>query len=184
MKTRAGGSVTDDNDALAAQVEDLRDAVARCQAIVTAWDARLETEGIGATMTLLLEVKKLRERLNEALAKRQLEPPPAPWWLVEEAKGKAMLAELRRWVEEFSRRHYPGYMTRLPNCWANHPEAVWELSTLAAEWERVYGDPDNRDLQGALMWHDKWFPDVLARLAVSIKCDQAGCRMTRSPPQT
>ena len=90
-----------------------------------------------------------------------------------------MLAELRGWVEEFARRHYPGYMTRLPTCWANHPEAVWELSTLSAEWERVYGDPDNKDLQGALMWHDRWLPGVLARLAVSIKCDQAGCRMLR-----
>ena len=90
-----------------------------------------------------------------------------------------MLAELRGWVEEFARRHYPGYMTRLPSCWANHPEAVWELSTLSAEWERVYGDPDNRDLPGALMWHDKWFPGVLARLAASIKCDQGGCRTLR-----
>ena len=41
---------------LAAQVEDLRGLVARYQAIVTAWDARLETEGIGGTMPLRLEV--------------------------------------------------------------------------------------------------------------------------------
>jgi hypothetical protein len=171
--------VTDDNGALAAQVADLRGAVERCQAIVTAWDARLETEGIGGTMMLRLEVKQLRNRLDEALAKHQLKPPPAPWWRVDEAEGKAMLAGLRGWVEEFARRHYPGYMARLPSCWANHPEAVWELSTLSAEWERVYGDPDNRDLPGALMWHDKWFPGVLARLAASIKCDQGGCRMLR-----
>ena len=176
--------MTDDSEALdgaalARQVAELRGVVEHYQAIVTAWDARLEAEGIGGTMVLLLEVKRLRERLDEALAKRQLEPPPAPWWRVDEAKGKAMLAELCEWVEEFARRHYPGYMTRLPGCWANHPEAVWELSTLSAEWERVYGDPDNRDLQGALMWHDKWFPGVLARLAASIKCDQAGCRMMR-----
>ena len=44
--------MTDDNDVLAAQVEDLRGAVERCQAIVTAWDARLEMEGIGGTMML------------------------------------------------------------------------------------------------------------------------------------
>ena len=170
--------------ALAAQVEDLRGLVAHYQAIVTSWDARLKAEGIGGTMTLLLEVKKLRERLDEAVAKRQLEPPPAPWWCVGEAESKAMLAELGGWVEKFARRHYPGYMARLPRCWANHLEAVWELSTLAAEWERVYGDPDNRDLQGALMWHDKWFPGVLARVAASIKCDETGCRMTRHPPRT
>jgi hypothetical protein len=73
-------------------------------------------------------------------------------------------------------------MTRLPRCWANHPEAVWELSTLRAEWERIYADKDNRDLAGALVWLDKWLPGVLARLEAAIKCDESGCRMTRPRP--
>ena len=165
--------------ALAAQLEDLRGVVERYQAIVTAWDARLETEGIGGTMMLRLEVKQLRERLDEAVDKHQLKPPPAPWWCVGEAEGRAMLAGLREWVDGFARRHYPGYLARLPRCWANHAEAVWELSTLRAEWERIYGDADNRDLQGALTWHDKWLPGVLSRLGASVKCDEAGCRAAR-----
>ena len=169
----------DPSAALAAHIEDLRGELAEFRRVFAQWDAKLEAEGIGATMTLLLEVKHLRERLDEAVAKRQLAPPPAPWWVVGEAEGRAMLAELRGWVEEFARRHYPGYMARLPRCWANHPEAVWELSTLRAEWERIYADEDNRDLQGALTWHDKWLPGVLGRLAASIKCDESGCRMTR-----
>ena len=70
-------------------------------------------------------------------------------------------------------------MTRLPRCWANHPEAVWELSTLRTEWERVYGDPGNRDLQGALAWHERWFPGVLNPLAASVTCDPTGCQMMR-----
>lgn len=37
-------------------------------------------------------------------------------------------------------------------------QAVWQLGNLRAEWERVYGNPDNRDLQGALAWHERWFP--------------------------
>ena len=171
--------MTADGDALAAlaqQMEDLRGELAAFQA---QWDAKLKAEGIGGTMTLLLEVKRLRERLDRAVAKRQLEPPPAPWWCVGADEGKAMLAELSEWVEAFLRRHYPGYAARLPRCWASHPEAVWELSTLRAEWQRIYGDQDNRDLQGALTWHDKWFPGVLARLAASVKCDESGCRMTR-----
>ena len=82
------------------------------------------------------------------------------------------------WAQGFARLHHPGIN------WAASPAAgrmtlkpSWELLMLSAEWERVYGDPDNRDLQGALMWHDKWFPGVLARLAGSIKCDQGGCRI-------
>jgi len=166
--------------ALAAQIEDLRGELAEFRRVITQWDARLQTEGIGGTMTLLVEVKRLRERLDEALAKRQLEPVPAPWWCVGEAEGKAMLADLSEWVEMFLRRHYPGYAARLPRCWSAHGEAVWELSTLRAEWQRIYADPENGDLQGALTWHDKWLPGVLARLAASIKCDESGCRIART----
>ena len=179
--------MTDDGEALTAlaqQVEDLRRVVAKYQGIVAAWDARLEREGIGGTLMLRLEVKQLQRRLDEALDKHKLAPPPAPWWCVGTAEGKKMLAELCEWVDEFFRRHYPDYITKLPGCWVNHPEAVWELSTLQAEWERIYGNPDNRDLAGALWWHERWLPGVLARLAAAIKCDESGCRMVRprSPP--
>jgi hypothetical protein len=169
---------------LARQIEHLRRVVAKYQGIVAGWDARLEREGIGATLMLRLEVKQLGQRLDEALDKRKLAPPPAPWWRVDEAEGKKMLAELCEWVDEFFRRHYPDYMAKLPRCWANHPEAVWELSTLQAEWERIYGDPDNRDLAGALWWHERWLPGVLTRLAAAIRCDESGCLMVRprSPP--
>ena len=33
------------------------------------------------------------------------------------------------------------------------------------EWLRVYGDEDNRDLSGALWWHERWLQGVLARLS-------------------
>ena len=167
---------------LAAQVEDLRGELAEFRRVFSQWDAKLQTEGIGGTMTLLLEVKHLRERMDDALAKRQLEPVPAPWWCVGEARGKVMLAELRRWVEEFLRPNYPGHTARLPRCWSAHGEAVWELSTLRAEWQRIYADPDNADLEGALAWHDKWFPGCISRLAASIECDKFACRMERPRP--
>ena len=170
----------DPDAALAAQIEDLRSELAEFRRVFGQWNAKLETEGIGGTMLLLVEVKRLRERLDEALARRQLEPPPAPWWCVDEAEGRAMLAELSEWVGTFLRRHYPGYAARLPGCWASHPEAVWELSTLRAEWQRIYDDEDNRDLQGALAWHDRWFPGVLSRLGAAVKCDESGCRAVRS----
>jgi hypothetical protein len=159
---------------LAAQLEDLRGQLARTQGEVGYLKARAE-EDSGQLVMYRLETKQQRERLDKALASRRLDPPPAPWWCVGEAEGRAMLAGLREWVDGFARRHYPGYLTRLRPCWANHPEAVWELSTLRAEWERVYADEDNRDLQGALAWYDKWLPGVLTRLETAIKCD-AGCR--------
>jgi hypothetical protein len=169
---------------LAAQLEEklgeLRGQLARYTGETGHLRARLE-EDSGQTALLLVEVKHLREALAAALDKRRLTPPPAPWWCVGEAEGKAMLAELREWVETFLRRHYAGYLARLPACWANHAEAVWELSTLRAEWERVYADEENRDLAGALVWHDRFLPGVLARLATSIRCDQSGCRLDRRP---
>ena len=56
-----------------------------------------------------LELKQMREELAEAIEKRKLKPPPAPWWSVGRDQAEAMLAELRGWVETFLGRHYPGY---------------------------------------------------------------------------
>jgi hypothetical protein len=166
---------------LAAQLEELRGRLARSQGDIGHLRARLETDS-SQVLLLLVEVKQQKERLDEAVAKNRLKPPRAPWWCVTQAEGQAMLTELREWVDGFARRHYPGYMARLPRCWANHPEAVWELSTLRAEWQRIYDDQDNRELQGALNWHDRYLPGVITRLEAAIKCDEAGCRIARSPP--
>jgi hypothetical protein len=152
---------------LTAQLEELRGQLARYTGETGHLRARLE-EDSGQVAMLRLEVKRLAEALDKAVEKRQLAPPPAPWWLVGETEGRTMFAELAEWVEAFLRRQYPGPTRRLPSCWAKHPDAIWELSTLRAEWERIYADPDNRDLQGALAWHDRWLPGVLSRLEKSM----------------
>ena len=171
-----------DDDGLAAlsgQLDDLRANIARLRTTVANWDERL-TEGIGEMMILRIEVKHLAEALDEALAKHRLKPPPAPYWRgLKPAEHRERLAELHSWVEEILRVHYPGYTSNLQACWVNHAEAVWELSTIRAEWLRVYGDEDNRDLAAALWWHERWLPGVLMRLAKAIPCDQAGCRLER-----
>ena len=164
---------------LAAQLEELRGQWARTQGEVGYLKARLEKDS-GQVVMFRLEVKHLGERLEEAIGKRRLAPPPAPWWVVDETTGRELLAVLRTWVDQFLRKHYPGYLARLPRCWPNHGEAIWELSTICVEWERVYADEDNRDLAGALTWHDRYLPDVISRLAEAIKCDETGCRVTRS----
>lgn len=174
---------------LSAQLEVWRGQWGRTQGEIGVLRERLERES-GQTIMLrvevkrlLAEVKALAEQLEQALEKRQLTPPAAPWWCVTEAEGRSMLAELRHWVEDFARKHYPAYLARLPACWPNHPEAVWELSTLRAEHERVYGDEDNRDLAGALWWYERWLPGVIARLEKAITCDPGVCRRTRKTPQ-
>ena len=185
--------------ALAAQVDDLRGKVAKLQGVVASWNARLETEGIGATLLLrtevkhlaeqldatLAEVKHLAEQLEAALSAHRLTPPPAPYWLrLDAAEHRKRLAELRSWVEEFLRVQYADYTSGLRFCWANHPTAIWELSTLMTEWLRVYGDEDNRDLSAALWWHERWLPGTLARLVKAIPCDEAGCRGPRPQENT
>ena len=163
--------------ALAARLEELRGQLARSQGDIGHLRARLE-EDSGQAVMLRLEVKKLRGQLDEAIGKRKAIDSPAPYWFgLSREEYAARLAELRAWVDRVVGDQYPGYMARLVPCWANHPEAVWELSTLRAEWERVYGDRDHRDLKAALNWHDKWFPGVLSRLAAWIKCDELGCRV-------
>ena len=57
------------------------------------------------------------------------------------------------------------------------------MSTLRAEYERVYGDEDNRDLAGALWWYERWLPGVIARLDKAIACDPGVCRRARKTPQ-
>jgi hypothetical protein len=122
-------------------------------------------------------------------ARRHAADPPAPYWVgLSETEHAARLAELRAWIERVARVQWPGYMGRLAPCWPNHGEAVWELSNLMTEWARIYGDPENRSLQDALSFFDRWLPGSLSRLAVAIRCDVAGCQLTarhpsqRSPP--
>ena len=168
--------------ALAAQLEELRGQWARSQGEIGGLRERLKTE-TSQTLMLRLEVKQLRAELAEAVGKRRLKPPPAPWWRVDREQAQAMLAELGEWVETFLRPHYPDYLTRIPRCWPAHLTAVWELSTIRAEWIRIYGDEENRDLQGALAWHDRYLPDTLGRLGAALaKCDETGCQITPCHP--
>ena len=94
---------------LAAQLAELRGQLARAQGEIRVLHHRLE-DNTGQTVNLLVEVKQLRGELAEAIEKRRLKPPPAPWWLVGPEQAQAMLAELREWVETFLRPHYPDYL--------------------------------------------------------------------------
>jgi hypothetical protein len=171
---------------LAAQLEEklgeLRGQLARYTGETGHLRARLE-EDSGQVLMLRLEIKQLGEKLDEAISRRQAADPPAPFWLgLSREEHAARLDELRAWVERVGFVQYPGYFARLPPCWAAHPDAVIELSTVMTEWVRIYGDPDSRPLQDALVWNDKWLPGVFTRLAAAIRCDVSGCRLAKSSP--
>jgi hypothetical protein len=168
--------------ALAAQLEEQRGQLARSQGEIRILRDRLE-DSTGQTVNLLLEVKRLRGELAEAVEKRQLQPPPAPWWGVDREEGEAMRAELRRWVDTWLRPHYADYVTRIPRCWPAHMAAVWELSALRAEHDRIFADPASGDLQGLLAFQDRWLPGALGRITAALaKCDETGCQLARRYP--
>jgi hypothetical protein len=67
---------------------------------------------------------------------------------------------LRHWADTVLREDYGGYELR--DCWPRHIHAVWELSTLAAEWHRTYSG-SHPDLTRALEFYDRWLPNTMHR---------------------
>lgn len=183
----------------AAQVEELRRQLDQAHkdigtavATVARWNARLENEGIGATLMMRRDFKKLREELEqhrahiadqvgklaaalaEAADQGKLKGPAAPRWDgLEPAEEAAQLAALRAWVDGVLAVEYRDY--RLPDCWDAHRAAWWELGNLHAEWLAVYSDPRGVNLERALWFHERWLPGTVARLTRAIPCDEAGC---------
>ena len=144
---------------------------------VAALKTRLDNDVIGKQLVALAEIKRLRSQVTE-LAQAVTETrdgdrqrgPAAPYWIgLSPQDHAAQLAELRQWADTVLRREYGGY--QLPACWANHPHAIWELSTLAAEWHRTYGS-NRPSLDRALEFHDRWLPGTMRRIAdITRRCN-------------
>jgi hypothetical protein len=158
--------------ALAAQVASLRGQV---RAIF----ARLDRAGLTGDRNLAAELTGLAQLVTQALDTRP-NGPAAPYWIGLSPEDRAArLAELRQWADTILRREYGGYP--LPACWASHPHAIWELSTLAAEWQRTY-DRKSPDLNRALEFNDRWLPGTMRRVAdITRKCNPECITRQRSP---
>ena len=168
--------------ALAAQLEELRGQLARYTGETGTLRARLD-ESSSQEALIRLEIKKLGEKLDEAIASRQAADPPAPFWLgLSRQQHDARLAEVRSWVDRVALVQYSTYFARLPPCWAAHAELVLEVSNVMTEWARIYGDPDSRPLQDALWFHERWLPGFLGRCEKWFRCDVSGCRLAGSSP--
>jgi hypothetical protein len=160
-------------DALAAQVADLRGTV-------TALKARMDGASISGSAKLHERVAALEETLATLADDGPAPRVPAPMWAGLDDKTRAeQLAALTAWVDTIL---IPNYAPKgMRACWAAHPPAVWELSTLAAEWRRVY-ERKHPDLAGALNWNERWLPGVTARVAGILDDCKGGCSVTALAP--
>ncbi len=156
--------------ALAAQLAALRGQVC-------AINERLDQAGLRADLNLAARFEVLAQTVADALDAAAPRGPAAPYWTgLDRDTYRARLADLRRWADTVLRQHYGGYELR--DCWPRDIHAVWELSTLAAEWHRTYGGT-RPDLARALEFYDRWLPNTLRRIADITRACMPQCVMLR-----
>jgi hypothetical protein len=158
--------------ALAAQVADLRGQVVGLR-------ARVENAGMQSGIRLAEQVADLARTVADLVDEGTVPRISAPTWVgLDPEQRAAQLAELTEWVTGFLVMNYP-HVTIRP-CWADHQAALWELSTLRAEWRRVY-ERKRPDLSGALDWHDRHLPGVALRVEKILKDCKGSCALAKSP---
>ena len=156
--------------ALAVQVADLRGQV-------RAINERLDQAGLGVGLDLAARFEDLAQTTADALEAAAPRGPAAPYWIgLDRDTYRAQLADLQRWADTVLRQHYGGY--QLPECWSRHIHAVWELSTLAAEWHRTYAGT-RPDLARALEFYDRWLPNTVSRITGMTRACMPQCVMLR-----
>ena len=158
--------------ALAAQLADLRGQV-------RAIDSRLDQAGLGADLNLAARFEDLAQTVAGTLDAAAPRGPAAPYWIgLDRDTYISRLADLRQWADTVLRQHYGGYELR--DCWPRHIHAIWELSTLAAEWHRTYRGT-HPDLARALDFYDRWLPGTMRRITAITRTCTPQCVMLRSP---
>ena len=158
--------------ALAAQLADLRGQIC-------AINDRLDQAGLHTGLNLAARFDQLAQTVADTLDAASPRGPAAPSWIgLDSDTYHAQPAGLRRWADTVLRQHYGGYELR--ECWPRHIHAIWELSTLAAEWHRTYTG-SRPDLARALEFHDHWLPGTMRRITgITAKCVPP-CVMLRGP---
>jgi hypothetical protein len=154
------------------QVADLRGQV-------RAINERLDQAGLHAGLNLAARFEDLAQTVAGALDAAASRGPAAPYWIgLDRDTYHARLADLRHWADTVLRQHYGGYELR--DCWPRHIHAIWELSTLAAEWHRIYGGT-RPDLARALEFHDRWLPGTMRRITGITGSCLPRCVLLRGP---
>lgn len=172
--------------AIAAQLADLRHKVLELSARVTGagtvsvlGQVRQKLIDLtGQVATLAEDVSGLAGQVTVITAEERVVSPSAPTWLDLTAGEHAQqLAALAEWVAGVLT---PNYLHKpLRPCWPDHMPAVWELSTLCAEWARIY-TRQRPDLPGALTWQDRWLPGARNRLDLILLDCKGSCVLAKS----
>jgi hypothetical protein len=157
--------------ALAAQIADLRGQI-------RAIGERLDQAGLSADVNLAARFEELAQTVAGALETAAPRGPAAPYWIgLDRDTYATRLADLRQWADTVLRPHYGGYELR--DCWPRHIHAVWELSTLAAEWHHTYTGT-RPDLASALEFYDRWLPGTMRRITGITRGCTPQCATLRS----
>jgi hypothetical protein len=153
--------------------------VAALRAQICAITARLDQAGLDPGLNLAARFDELSQTVTDALQAAAPRGPAAPSWTgLDPDTYHVRLADLQRWADTVIGQHYSGY--ELPCCWPRHIHAIWELSTLAAEWHRIYGGT-RPDLARALEFHDRWLPNTMRRITGITRQCMPHCVMLRGP---
>jgi hypothetical protein len=140
---------------------------------------RLDNAGLTGDLNLPGRLADLARTVTEALDGPPRDPAAPCWIGLDPPDHARQLTELRQWADTVLHREYGGYQLR--GCWANHPHAIWELSTLAAEWHRTYSRK-RPSLDRALEFHDRWLPGTMRRIAdITRRCNPE-CAARRPAP--
>lgn len=104
--------------------------------------------------------------------------PAIKWAALSPEDAAAVRADLSAWVDGVLLVFYPSARDSLRDCWAAHADAITEVSLIWLEYKRVF-DPSRPPLADALVYHDRWLPGALRRVAkITERCGQLeGCRL-------
>lgn len=167
-----------------AAVAHLAVQVAALRAQVRLINEQLNRAGLTGDVSLADRFDQLAATVTDTLSSGPA-GPAAPYWIgLTDAEHATQLTDLRQWTDTVLRTQYQSYPLR--GCWANHPHAIWELSTLAAEWHRTY-TRKRPSLNRALDFYDRWLPNAMRRIGEITRPCNPECvtiRRTRTPGRT
>jgi len=104
-------------------------------------------------------------------------PAAIDWTRLDPEARSAAFAALSLWVKDVLLPGYPNCGLR--DCWANHRQAVIELSNIWQAWRHAY-QRRSPDLKLALEWHDRWMPNAMRRIEFTTRNCVTHCTARRN----